>query len=139
GLALGLEASPYTLGLSALQMGTVTSWSINWGDGLPAQFIGGNPSSVLHTYADNGIYTITATATSSGGSVSNSESLTISNVPPTLTITGASSTNEGSLYTLNLFSHDVGPDTISSWKITWGDGAIQTVNGNPTSVTHTFA
>ncbi|HEV8292471.1 MAG TPA: right-handed parallel beta-helix repeat-containing protein, partial [Tepidisphaeraceae bacterium] len=34
GLALGLEGSPYSLSLSALQMGTVSSWSINWGDGV---------------------------------------------------------------------------------------------------------
>ncbi len=138
GLALGLEASAYILSLSATQMGTVSSWSINWGDGV-IQPLSGNPSSVTHTYVDNAIYTITATATSNQGSVSNTKSLTVSNVAPTLTITGAASANEAALYTLNLSSHDVAPDTISSWKITWGDGTVQNVTGNPSFITHTFA
>ncbi|HEV8607732.1 MAG TPA: PKD domain-containing protein [Tepidisphaeraceae bacterium] len=138
GTPLSYEATNYSLGLSALNMGTVTSWSINWGDG-PAQFVNGNPSSISHTYADNGSYTITATATSSGGSANASKVLTVNNIPPTLTITGAASSNEASPYTLNLSSYDPGPDAITSWRITWGDGVIQTVTGNPAAVTHTFA
>ncbi len=54
-------------------------------------------------------------------------------------MSGLASVNEGSLYTLNLTSSDPGPDTISAWEITWGDGNVQTVSGNPASVTHTYA
>ena len=57
----------------------------------------------------------------------------------TFTLSGASSVNEGALYTLNLSGIDPG-HTISSWAINWGDGsAVQTVSGNPSTVTHTFA
>src|SRR5207237_8466756 len=28
---------------------------------------------------------------------------------------------------------------ISGWSITWGDGSTQTVTGNPSTVTHTYA
>src|SRR5207237_1732276 len=42
-------------------------------------------------------------------------------------------------YTLHLSANDPGQDTLASWKITWGDGAVQTVNGNPSAVTHTYA
>src|SRR5204863_4089054 len=108
------------------------------GDG-GSQLYNGNPSSVTHTYADNGSYTITATLSATTGSYSTSKLLSVANVAPTLTLTGAAGGNEGSQYTLNLASSDAGPDTISSWKISWGDGNVQTVNGNPNSVSHTFA
>src|SRR5262249_57082849 len=40
--------------------------------------------------------------------------------------------------------HDAPPisgadDTIDHWTVTWGDGVVQTVSGNPTSVPHTYA
>src|SRR6185436_17902545 len=63
--------------------------------------------------------------------------LTIDNMAPTLTISGAVSVDEGSSYTLNLSSSDPGADTISSWTINWGDGS-QIVSGSPASVAHTF-
>ena len=64
--------------------------------------------------------------------------MTVHNVAPTLTISGAADVNEGALYTLNLSSTDPGTDTITSWTINWGDG-IEVVTGNPSSVTHTYA
>ena len=42
-------------------------------------------------------------------------------------------------YTLTLGSSDPGADTITSWTINWRDGTIDTVTGNPTSVTHVYA
>src|SRR5262249_43173228 len=65
--------------------------------------------------------------------------VTVNNVAPTLTLSGASAVEQGATYTLNLSSSDPGADTISSWTITWGDGsAPQTVTGNPPSVTHVY-
>lgn len=51
----------------------------------------------------------------------------------------ASDTVFGSLYVLSLAASDPGVDTITSWTITWGDGVIETVAGNPPSVTHVYA
>ncbi len=65
--------------------------------------------------------------------------LTVNNVAPTLSISGDPTVNEGSTYTLNLFSDDPGDDTISGWEINWGDGTIQSVVGNPPSAAHTYA
>ena len=66
--------------------------------------------------------------------------INITNVAPTLTISGATSVNEGSVYTLGLAASDPGADTISGWAINWGDGsAPESVAGNATSVQHTFA
>lgn len=55
----------YTLNLSAVDDGddTITSWTINWGDGSIETFAG-NPASVTHTYATAGFtYNILASAT----------------------------------------------------------------------------
>ncbi len=66
--------------------------------------------------------------------------ITVNNVAPTLTISGAANVNEGSSYTLSLLSIDPGADTISSWTIDWGDSTDpEVVFGNPLSVSHTYA
>ncbi len=106
-----------------------------------AQTVTGNPASVTHTYADGTAhYTISATATDEDGTYAagNTVAVTVNNVAPTLAISGRSSVNEGSTYTLNLSSSDPGADTISQWTINWGDGT-QVVTGHPASVTHVYA
>ncbi len=135
------EGSNYALNLSSSDPGTdtITQWTINWGDG--AQIVSGNPTSVLHTYADGDAgYSISATATDEDGTFAagNTVSVAVHNVAPTLAISGASDVNEGSSYSLNLSSSDPGTDTISQWTVNWGDGT-QVVSGNPTSVSHTYA
>ena len=64
--------------------------------------------------------------------------LTVNNTAPTLATTGAATVGDGGLYTLNLSSSDPGTDTITGWTINWGDGTIDTIVGNPSSVTHTY-
>ena len=139
------EGALYTLNLSSTGTGgdTITQWTINWGDGSAAQIVMGDPSSVTHTYSDGpATRTISATATNSSGTfnAANTVAVTVNNVAPTLSISGPATINEGSLYTLNLSDSDPGADMISQWTINWGDGsAVQTVSGNPASVTHTFS
>ena len=145
GPANATEGSSYTLTLASSGTGasTISKWTINWGDGTAAQDVTGNPGSVTHTYADGpNAFTISATATNPDGTfaVGNTVPVTVNNVTPTLSISGAASVNAGALYTLNLTHADVGADTISKWNINWGDGtAVQEVTGNPTSATHTYA
>ena len=63
----------------------------------------------------------------------------------TLTTTGAATVDDGVLFTLTLGAANTGDGLPTSWKISWGDGAIQTFNvpadvaaaGGP--VTHTYA
>ena len=134
------EGSVYTLGLSASDLHTVLSWSVNWGDGSGVQSVTGNPSSVTHTYAAGpNSYTISASAIDNTGAYAAGNSIAVSvlHVPPTLSLASAASVNEGSVYTLNLSGSDL--HSILSWSINWGDGtAAQTVTGNPSSVTHTY-
>ena len=51
-----------------------------------------------------------------------------------ITTTGTATVDDGQIYTLNLSAS--GP--VTSWTINWGDGSIETIAGNPSSVTHTY-
>jgi uncharacterized delta-60 repeat protein len=78
--------------------------------------------------------------TANGGvdtSAAQTFNITVNDAVPTFALSGAASVNEGSTYTLGLSAQD--PDTITNWTITWGDGSVQTVQGNPSSVNHVFA
>ena len=138
------EEATYTLNLSATGEPSnhpITGWTINWGDGTSSQTLTGNPSSVTHVYASAGSYTITASATENEGTFSASPlHVTVKMIPPTVTISGPSSVNEGSTYTLDLSAvGEPANHPITSWTINWGDGsAPQTVTGNPSSVTHVY-
>lgn len=87
-----------------------------------------------------GTYPVALRVSSSNDETSDSSAtITIANVPPALAIGGASSVASGSVYTLTLSAAYVGLDSITSWFIDWGDGATQTVNGSPASVTKTYS
>jgi uncharacterized delta-60 repeat protein len=98
---------------------------------------------------NDGPYIGAVTVEVSDGSnvVTDSTTLTLINVVPTLTISGPTTVNEAALYTLDLTSSDPGDDTISEWFIDWGDGSDpdldlvvgEIVPGNPASATHVYA
>src|SRR5205814_897800 len=70
------------------------------------------------------------------------KSVTIDNVVPSIALSGDTTVNEGSAYTLNLGSiTDPGMDTVTGYKINWGDGAADTFSGSPVGLakTHTYA
>ena len=63
----------------------------------------------------------------------------VRNVAPVLTISGNSTIEVNTPYTLALSKVDPGTDTIAHWDINWGDGsATQQVSGSPASVPHTY-
>src|SRR5262249_39499780 len=122
------EGSLYTLNLSSSDPGsdTITQWVINWGDGSAAQTVTGNPTTVTHTFTDGpATRTISATGTEEDGTFNagNTVKVTVNNIAPAVSISGASTVSEGALYTLNLLSSDPGADAISQWVINWGDGS----------------
>lgn len=88
---------------------------------------------------DDGTYTIGVQVDDGNGGVDTSTTtVTVNNIAPTLTTTGSGTAIAGSVYTLNLSATDPGADTITGWTINWGDGTIDTIAGNPTTVTHTY-
>ncbi|MBY0526133.1 MAG: PKD domain-containing protein [Gemmataceae bacterium] len=90
GAATVNEGAAYVLNLGKSDPGvdTITGWTINWGDGSAVQTVTGNPSSVVHAYADGSAAgtqrTITATATDEDGGPYNANSIivTVQNVAP---------------------------------------------------------
>ena len=118
-------------------------WDIN-NDGTYGDVTGVSPTltwAQLQTFGinDDGSYTIKVQVDDgNGGITTGTTSIVVANAVPTLTATGAATIAEGSSYTLNLSASDAGNDTITGWTINWGDGTIDTVAGNPPSVTHIY-
>ena len=66
-------------------------------------------------------------------------SVHVSNVAPTIAISGAANVDEGSTYSLTLGAvSDPGTDTVSSYIVHWGDGNSNTY-GSDGIKTHTYA
>ncbi|NET48228.1 MAG: PKD domain-containing protein, partial [Merismopedia sp. SIO2A8] len=94
-------------------------------------------ATTTHSYADNGTYIVTLTVTDPhGGTTTQSETLIVINVAPTITeITSPTTLNEGELGIFEAIATDPGDDTLTyTWS--FGDGS-DPVTG--TNVTHTYA
>jgi hypothetical protein len=83
--------------------------------------------------------------TLSGVQYSNIATATYRVGTPTAQISGGTTYDPNQLYTLYLLGQDNGGPPITSWQIDWGDSGsadnppdIQTLSGNPSSVTHRF-
>jgi hypothetical protein len=118
------------------------SAQIDWGeDNISSGIIVANGSGSFKVYgsfvpASTGSLTPLVMVTDPSGAMASGGS-------PDLDLYGDNVASEGSTYTLNLASLDAGQNNISYWSINWGDGTeddpdIQTVEGNPQSVTHNF-
>jgi hypothetical protein len=116
------EGATYTLQLNAApDAGTVTQWTIQWGDGV-VQTIPGNPSSATHVYLHGpSVATITALATNALGTypAAGAIEVDVRNVAPTVVITGIpASVNQGMTVTLGSNVTDPGHDVVSySWTV----------------------
>jgi hypothetical protein len=136
-----LEGSTLLVNLSATDPeGHALVWSL---DAAPAGMtIDATTGRITWTPEDGvAIVDVVARATD-GGSPAASDTVTfqvtVQNVAPTLTISGAAAVDQGVPFTLNLGATDPGTDTIVSWEINWGDGFTQTVAGGVASVDHTY-
>lgn len=122
------------------------TWDLD-GDGQFDDAVGETPTvswaslgAMSNPINDDGAGTVTVRADDGqGGVTTDSVALTVNNVAPILTASGSATVAVGQLYTLNLSVVDAGDDTVSGWTINWGDGSIDTVVGNPASVTHTYS
>lgn len=115
------------------------TWSVTKGG--VAYGTNGNGTSYSFTPDDNQTYVVTLTVTDGDtGSTSDSKTITVTNVGPTLYLSGASMVNEGATYTLNLGAiTDPGQDTVTQWIVDWGDGTTPNTYGSGGAKTHVFA
>lgn len=135
------EGSLYQLTLDATDAGVddAISWTILWGDGSSSTVTGRTPT-VSHAYADDGKYTVTATANDGVASTSQTHAVAVANVAPAATVTASGATVlQGATYTLDLSATDPGSADAVSWSIDWGDGTTGTATGRTGSVGHAFA
>ena len=117
----------------------IHGWHMDWGDGTTTDQNWGYPVLMSHTFADDGTYPLSISDDS--GAYTATLGAAMSNVDPVVTLTGATSVDEGAPYTLGLSSFDPGTDTIDAVTVDWGDGHTQTVldlTGLPATLTHTF-
>ncbi len=132
--------------------------TINWGDGTAAQVVnvGNTPShSISHTFYENATYTVQVTANDQQGQANSTEvdsfQVAVANFAPTISLAGDASVVQGNVYTLDLGTpfdraNSAGPinDTVSEYRINWGDGTALEVYTPATLpangiVTHTYA
>jgi len=122
----------------------LTTARIDWGDGTPVQ--AGTVDQVLrtvagsHTYADNGVYTVTVTVFNDDwGDRSDTFTVTVNNVNPALTVVGNQTLDEGAAldlpnigtFTDPAFNNPLNPppgevDETFTFEILWGDGLAST-------------
>lgn len=133
-----------TLTISATDPdGTVATLKVDWGDGK-IDTLSGPATSDTHSYSSTGtstskILTITVNATDNSGSTGISSSqVTVSDRPPVVTFTESpASVSTGQTVTVSITPSD--PDgTISSTKVDWGDGTVDTLTGAPRTDTHQY-
>jgi putative hemolysin len=101
--------------------------TVNWGDGSPVEAVtvnqGNKSLTAPHAYADNGAYTVTVTVTDSDGdSGTGNTTVTVSNVAPTVSATGAT-IPEGGTAAISATFTDPGVNDTHTATVNWGDGS----------------
>lgn len=139
------EGATYALTLGSIVdpgTDTVSAITVRWGDGAVQTLTPANvPANrtLTHTYTDGATsQTITVGLQDEDGTVSIAAQklLQVTDIAPVLSLTGDSVTYEGTTYSLTLGSvSDPGADTVSAYRITWGDGQTQTVQAADLSPT----
>src|SRR5207302_2265132 len=113
--------------------------TVDFGDGCTAG-VDLNACGVDHTYADNGTYTITATAVDDdGASTSTSVEIVVDEVDPWFAVFGSGTVDEGSTYALSYGFSDPGDDHISGIVVNWDDGHSNTYGSGDAPFTHVYS
>lgn len=146
------EGDTYTLGLSASEPGgdVITSWSVDWGDGV-TQTLSGDATSTTHVYsAPPNAVTITATATDEDGTyTANALPVVVDDAPLSASAITLNSVEGATFNGTGASFADANPfPQIGSFSATinWGDGKStlgmivpNTAGGFDVQGTHVYA
>jgi glucose/arabinose dehydrogenase len=118
------EGSPVTLDSTVVDPGSLDTHTFDWQvlkDGAP--YAVGALATLDFTPDDDGTYTVILSVTDDDGGVgSDSVTITVNNVLPTLDLVGDDDIDEGGSYPLNVENlFDPGDDTATTIAISWGD------------------
>jgi PKD repeat protein len=105
--------------------------TVNWGDGTSGSGQVDQTAGTVsgsHVYADDGIYVVTVTVTASSMSASDTLTVIVNNVAPTLELGPDQIVNEGDTVTFGAetFSDPGSADILMAF-IDWGDGTVENV------------
>ena len=115
--------------------GTIVGYAWDYGDGSTGS--GATPS---HSYSIAGIYMVKLNVTDNSGSTQvSTQTVTITDRPPTISLTQSSTTAApGQAVIITISASD--PDgTIATTTVNWGDGTTDTISGPPTTDSHTYS
>ncbi|MGH9143084.1 MAG: PKD domain-containing protein [Vicinamibacterales bacterium] len=114
---------------------------IDFGDGSAAQTITGQPSAASHTYSQVGSYTVKVTAFDTFGDTATGTGSVTVTPKPALVVTLTTSTQTPAAGSPTIFTIAATPTTgaaITSVVVDFGDGTQTALNGNTTSVQHSY-
>ena len=143
-----LTGSPVTVSFASTDPdGSITSFTVAWGDGSSPTTLPGTATSASHTYTNTGNaqsqgFSITVTATDNSGSTGTTGgAVTIDDRPPTISVSNISPNPANTGQAVTITFADADPDgAMSSITINWGDGSpITNLSGTATSATHTYS
>jgi PKD repeat protein len=120
---------------------SITSWSVDFGDGQHAGGSGKPPASVSHTYAAAGSYKATfAVKPGAYAVVATFAQVTVGGgTPPVLSLSASPTSGKHPLAVRFTLGSNI-PGTIVSWQLQFGDGQRAGGSGKPpASVSHTYA
>ena len=119
--------------------------TVDYGDGSGAQPLALAPDksfALSHTYAQDGSYTVSVSVSETGGPAgSNSATVSVANVVPSVSAVAGGSINEGSSFASAGTFTDPGADHWSA-TVDYGDGSgaqALTLSGKSFSLNHTYA
>ena len=115
--------------------GTIVGYAWDYGDGST-----GSGATPAHGYSIAGMYAVKLNVTDNSGSTAvSTQTVTITDRPPTVTPTLSSTTvTPGQTVIITISASD--PDgTIATTTVNWGDGTTDTIPGPPTTDSHAYS
>jgi len=118
----------------------ITDYQWNFGDGTPVDDVGAT-TSIQHTYATRGVYTVTLTVNNGAGSDSTTQTVTVDD-PPTATFTSSATValpNAGVSFDASASTPGDPGGAITDYTWNFGDGTPADDAGDNADASHAFA